>query len=126
MSLQVGSKRCHSEYRDDCVIPQLGSGPDTDTSGTGYYNKTEYQAILRYANERHIEVIPEIDMPAHSAAAVFTMETREDEIDYKRSHGNQNLPESFLLFDHKSAKDVLSVQKWKQNAMNPCMNSTYR
>ncbi|KAH3869272.1 hypothetical protein DPMN_032435 [Dreissena polymorpha] len=123
---QVGAKRCHSEYRDDCVIPQLGSGPDTDTYGTGYYNKTEYQTILQYANERHIEIIPEIDMPAHSAAAIFTMETREDEIEHMRSHGNENLPESWLLFDHKSAKNVLSVQRWKKNAMNPCMNSTYR
>lgn len=32
--------------------------------------------ILRYATARHIEVIPEIDMPAHSHAAIKAMEAR--------------------------------------------------
>ena len=32
----------------------------------GFYTQDEIREIVRYAQERHIEVIPEIEMPAHS------------------------------------------------------------
>ncbi|XP_052788332.1 uncharacterized protein LOC128223112 [Mya arenaria] len=123
---EIGSKRCHSEYDDDCVMPQLGSGPDSDTQGTGFYTVDDYREILEYANVRHIEIIPEIDMPGHSAAAISVMEKREDDIDFMKSHANWPLPESWLLYDHKFTPSVNSGLKWSKNAMNPCMNSTYR
>ena len=34
----------------------------------GYYTKDEVREIIRYAAERHIEVIPEVEFPAHSNA----------------------------------------------------------
>ncbi len=36
---------------------------------TKYYNQEDIKEIVRYATERHIEVIPEIDMPGHATAA---------------------------------------------------------
>ena len=36
----------------------------------GFYTQYEIREIVRYAQERHIEVIPEIEMPAHSNAAL--------------------------------------------------------
>ena len=36
----------------------------------GFYTQDEIREIVRYAQERHIEVIPEIVMPAHSNAAL--------------------------------------------------------
>ncbi len=36
---------------------EVGGGPG------GYYTKADYKEILRYAASRHLEVIPEIDMP---------------------------------------------------------------
>lgn len=36
----------------------------------GFYTQNEIREIVRYAQERHIEVIPEIEMPAHSNAAL--------------------------------------------------------
>lgn len=36
----------------------------------GYYTKQEIRDIVRYAADRHITVIPEIDMPGHSLAAL--------------------------------------------------------
>ena len=32
----------------------------------GYYNKSDIAELVRYAAERHIELIPEIEMPSHS------------------------------------------------------------
>ena len=46
--------------------------PTADEKATvgGYYTQTEMKEIITYASERQIEVIPEIDIPAHSNAAL--------------------------------------------------------
>ena len=38
----------------------------------GYFTQDEVRDIVRYATERYIEVIPEIDMPGHMVAALAT------------------------------------------------------
>ncbi|MDE6703050.1 MAG: family 20 glycosylhydrolase [Muribaculaceae bacterium] len=41
-----------------------------ETTEGGFYTQAEMRDIVRYAAERNINVIPEIEMPAHSAAAI--------------------------------------------------------
>lgn len=41
-----------------------------DTPETGYYSQEEMKEIVRYAAERFITVIPEIDLPGHMVAAL--------------------------------------------------------
>lgn len=36
----------------------------------GYYTQEEYKAIVKYASERYINIVPEIDMPGHTNAAL--------------------------------------------------------
>ncbi|GGX64489.1 beta-N-acetylhexosaminidase [Streptomyces minutiscleroticus] len=43
---------------------QVGGGPG------GYYTKAQYKEIVRYAASRYVEVVPEIDMPGHTNAAL--------------------------------------------------------
>ncbi|MFJ6697863.1 beta-N-acetylhexosaminidase [Streptomyces sp. NPDC091272] len=43
---------------------QVGGGPG------GYYTKAQYKDILRYAADRHMEVVPEIDTPGHTNSAL--------------------------------------------------------
>ncbi|MFI1437761.1 beta-N-acetylhexosaminidase [Streptomyces fructofermentans] len=43
---------------------QVGGGPG------GYYTKAQYKDIVRYAASRYLEVVPEIDMPGHTNAAL--------------------------------------------------------
>jgi len=57
-------------------MAMLGSGPFSNSSGSGYYTVYDYQRILRRAVERHVEIIPEFDMPSHSHAAIKSMERR--------------------------------------------------
>ena len=45
---QIGSRRCHDPQEEKCVDSQLGSGPGTGNSGTGYYTVDQYKEILRY------------------------------------------------------------------------------
>ena len=73
-SIQIGAHRCFDA--DECIMPQLGSGPTKYTSGSGYYTKEDYREILRYANERHIQVTPEFDLPGHMHAGIKAMEAR--------------------------------------------------
>jgi hexosaminidase len=43
---------------------EVGGGPG------GFYTKAEYADIVRYASDRYITVVPEIDMPGHTNAAI--------------------------------------------------------
>ncbi len=43
---------------------EVGGGPG------GHYTKADYLRIVRYAASRHLEVVPEIDMPGHTHAAL--------------------------------------------------------
>ncbi|WP_277744870.1 beta-N-acetylhexosaminidase [Streptomyces sp. LX-29] len=43
---------------------QVGGGPG------GFYTKDDYREIVRYAASRHLTVVPEIDMPGHTNAAL--------------------------------------------------------
>jgi len=36
----------------------------------GYYSQEEIREIVSYASERHINIVPEIEMPGHSSAAI--------------------------------------------------------
>ena len=104
-------------------MSQLGSGPDTSTAGTGYYSTEEYEEILWYAKERHIQVIPEFDFPGHSHAAIKSMAVRHDKLMQK---GLEKQAEEFLLSDFEDKSRYFSVQHFKDEAINPCMNSTYK
>ena len=56
-------------YRDS--TPPYGNrdGSDGKRYG-GFYSQAEIREVVAYAAERHITVVPEIDMPGHMAAAV--------------------------------------------------------
>lgn len=43
---------------------------DEPTTEGGFYTQDEMRSIVRYAADRNINVIPEIEMPAHAAAAI--------------------------------------------------------
>lgn len=107
------------------LLPLLGSGPGFDSSGSGYYTVEEYREILRYAKERHIEVIPEIDMPGHSHAAIKSMKARHQKYMHLK---DRKKAEEFLLsdLDHDTSGGSHSVQMFSENAMNPGMESTYK
>ncbi|HTJ69710.1 MAG TPA: beta-N-acetylhexosaminidase [Actinospica sp.] len=52
---------------------QLGAARDAPGDGRphgGYYSQADVREIVAYAAERHITVVPEIDIPGHSQAAI--------------------------------------------------------
>ncbi len=50
----------------------IGNNSDVDdeTPYGGYYTQDEIREVIAYAADRHIEIIPEIDMPGHSMAVL--------------------------------------------------------
>ncbi len=57
-------------YRNGTIIGRYpGTGNDGLRYG-GFYTQEDVKEIVQYALERHIDVIPEIEMPGHSSAAI--------------------------------------------------------
>lgn len=57
--------------RGDTPFPdRKNPGREEPTPIGGFYTQDDIRDIVAYAAERHVEVIPEIDMPAHSNAAL--------------------------------------------------------
>jgi hexosaminidase len=110
----IGSRRgCGPDGRS--LPPSFGSGADVGTSsGTGYYDAGEFIDILRYAHARHIEVIPEFNMPGHARAAVLAMRARHDRL---RAQGDGDGAERYLLSDPYDASVYESVQLWRDNVI---------
>ncbi|ANI90135.1 beta-N-acetylhexosaminidase [Arachidicoccus ginsenosidimutans] len=46
-----------------------GTGNDDERSG-GFYTQKEIKDVVKYAADRYITIIPEIEMPGHSSAAI--------------------------------------------------------
>lgn len=45
----------------------------TELGHTGFYSKADYQVIVRYAGENGMAVVPDIDMPGHTTAALHAI-----------------------------------------------------
>ena len=89
--------------------------------GSGFYTARDFEEILAYATERHIAVIPEIDVPGHARAAVLAMEYR-----YRVLQGSDPVRASeYRLADPEDTSQHLSVQGYTDNFLNPCLESTY-
>ena len=122
---EVGGKRGHTFTEADMLIPAYGSGPFPDSlssAGSGYYSEQDFIDILKYASERHIEVIPEFDFPGHSRAAIVAMKSRYNKYN---ALGEKAKAEVFLLSDFNDESEYKSVQNFNDNVICVCKQSVY-
>ena len=57
-------------YRNGTIVGHFpGESNDNERYG-GFYTQEEIKEVIEYATNRHITVIPEIEMPGHSSAAI--------------------------------------------------------
>ena len=120
---KFGGARCFDTKK--CLAPQIGSGAKTSTSGSGYLTVTDYKKILQLSKTLHIEIIPEFDMPGHSHAAIKAMEYRFLNYNASRNETIRKDASKFLLAEPDDPSKYFSVQMFRDNAVNPCLNSTY-
>ena len=57
-------------WRDSTLVGHYSSDKFDNIRYGGYYTQEEVKEIVQYANDRYITVIPEIEMPGHSSAAL--------------------------------------------------------
>ncbi|MDX1585494.1 MAG: beta-N-acetylhexosaminidase [Balneolaceae bacterium] len=57
-------------WRDSTLIGHYGTGIYDGIRYGGFYTQEEIREIVQYAEDRFITVIPEIEMPGHSSAAL--------------------------------------------------------
>ncbi|WP_263784640.1 family 20 glycosylhydrolase [Salinibacter grassmerensis] len=123
---RVGGRRGHTLDEHEHLMPSYGSGPSPApdaSAGSGWYSRADYLEILRYAKERHITVLPEIDVPGHARAAIQAMEARARRL---RAAGDSAAAHAYRLRDPADTSTYESVQGWDDNVMNVCRPSTYR
>lgn len=120
----VGSRRGHTTDESQNLYPCYDGGydPDAATIGNGYYTRAQFIDLLKYAAERHIRVIPEIESPGHARAAIVSMKAR-----YNKYIGTD--PEKateYMLTEPEDTSRYKSVQYYTDNVMNVGLPSTYR
>lgn len=118
----VGAYRCFDLSETQCLLPQLGSGPNRESPVNGYYSSADYIELVKYAEQRQIEIIPSLDMPGHSRAAVKAMAAR-----YQRYMQLEDSPKAneYRLTDPQDTTQYSSVQHYNDNTLNPCIDSSY-
>ena len=120
---EIGAKRGFTLDNKNFLPTSYGSGPDTGVyPGSGYYTKSDFVEILKYATERHIKVIPEIESPGHSRAAIKAMDSRYDKF---MKTGNLEEATRYLLRDINDKSIHSSAQLWTDNIMCVALPSTY-
>ncbi len=124
---EVGGQRQHTSGLDAPALhPAYGSGPlayEPGRHGSGYYTNADFVEILKYAAERHIRVIPELNFPGHALAAIKAMEAR-----YQRlmKEGKEEAANEYRLVDPQDKSKYLSAQGYKNNVVSVARESTYR
>ena len=56
--------------RNGTTIGRYPGTGNTNTTYTGYYTQEQIKEVVKYAAARYIEIIPEIELPGHSSAAI--------------------------------------------------------
>jgi hexosaminidase len=122
----IGGRRGHTLNEAANLVPSYGSGPDPNnasSAGNGFYTQPEMADILRYAKNRHITVIPEIDLPGHARAAIKSMEARNSNLATQSADKSKA---RLVLRDPRDESTYESVQMWRDNVVDVGRDDTYR
>ena len=68
------------------LLTEVGGSTEVGGEAGGFYTQEEYKDIVTYAAERHIIIVPEVDMPGHTNAA---------SVSYPVFNGNGITPELY-------------------------------
>lgn len=124
---QVASRRgCTLNELEDGFLAQIfdGNGDPNDLtqSANGFLTREQFIDFLRYADAQGVKVIPEIDTPGHSRAAIVAMKYRYN----KLASSNLKKAQEFMLWDPDDKGGYQSVQAYANNVLNPAQEGTYR
>lgn len=121
---EVGGRRGHTLDEAKNLFPAYDGGHDANasTSGNGYYTRSEFIDLIKYAEDRHVRILPEVESPGHARAAIVAMKAR-----YSKYIGTDKVKASeYLLSEAQDTSVYVSAQSYTDNVMNVSLPSTYR
>ncbi|HEX7261451.1 MAG TPA: beta-N-acetylhexosaminidase, partial [Luteolibacter sp.] len=86
----------------ECALPNTREGETFKRYG-GFYTQEQLEELVAYAKQRHVEIMPEVDLPGHALAIATAYP--------------ETLPEKL--------SDAVSVQGYKANAISPARETNY-
>lgn len=116
----IGSRRSADFENGQSIQPSYGSGAVAKENQ--YLTQADFVEILKFAADRHITVIPEIETPGHARAAIKAMDTRYNSL---LKEGKEKEAKEFLLRDFGDKSEYSSAQYWDDNVMNVALPSTF-
>ncbi len=122
---EVGSKRGHVGDGFDFLQPNFGIGPFTeaaDAYGNGFFSRNDFIEILKYAQTRHITVVPEFCIPGHARAAIKSMEFRYHKL---MKAGKESEALEYRLIDVNDTSKYSSAQLYNDNVVCIGQESVY-
>ena len=119
---EVGSKRAYTKDEFESLIPMYGSGPNINSTGSGYLSRVDFIEILQYADNRNIRIIPQISYPSHMRSAIISMDVRYQKY---MELGNQEEAEKYLLSDPDDESEYYSAQGFDDNIACICRESAF-
>ncbi len=124
---EVGSRRGHTTKEAvDHLHPSYGSGPFADaenSTGNGFYTRDDFKEIIKHAQQHHIAVIPTINLPGHSRAAIKSMEARYQKF---MKEGNEEKANEYRLIDPDDQSKYNSAQSYDDNVVCVARESVYK
>ncbi|AYB31551.1 family 20 glycosylhydrolase [Chryseolinea soli] len=122
----VGAQRQHTSGKEAPALhPAYGSGPfakEEGRFGHGYYSRTDFIEILKYATARHIKIIPEVNFPGHARAAIKAMEARYERL---MKEGKEDEANEYRLIDPDDKSVYLSAQGYQDNVVCVARESVF-
>lgn len=111
---EIGAWRSQPEGGGAEALPPSGSGLDG-----GFYSRDDLAEIVAFAAERHVNVLPEVDMPGHTVAAIAAypeLGNTAEHLSVWTSWGISthvlNLEESTLSFCADVIDEVVGIFPW--------------
>lgn len=80
---------------------EVGGGPG------GYYTQEQFKSIVKYASDRYIEIIPEVDMPGHTNAALASLGFLNPDGKRKPLYTGTNVGFSTLMTDDEKTYEFI-------------------
>jgi hexosaminidase len=109
---EIGSRRACTLVGSEGARPRVYD----DTPYGGFYTQDELRGLVAFAARRHVEIVPEIDMPGHMQAAIAaypelgnTGEALSPRCHWGISHHILNVEEATVLFMQDVLDEVMAI-----------------
>jgi hexosaminidase len=117
-------------WRNGTIIGRYpGTGNDKQHYG-GYYTQAEIKEVVKYAADRYITIVPEIEMPGHSSAAIAaypqlscfpnepTLNYFPKECEWNGAEGGKQVQQTWGVFDDVFCAGNDSTFIFLENVLN--------